>query len=94
MLQRETKLRDLDGAPDETRQTAHSRHLESRSDGCRARDLVDLDRLGEPFHGNEAEWLDPHVPLGESQRRRGHEDRPRRGHLLHASGEMGRLADR
>jgi hypothetical protein len=54
---------------------------------------VNLDRFGEPFHGNEAERLDLHVPLGESQCRRGHEDRPRHRHLLHAGGQVRRLPD-
>ena len=34
-----------------------------------------------------------HVPLGKSQRHRGHEDRPRHRHLLHAGGQVRRLPD-
>ena len=53
-----------------------------------------LDRIGDPLDRNGAERLRVDVALGEPQRLAGEPDRARRGELLHATGQMRRLANR
>ena len=56
--------------------------------------LEDLHRLRQAFNGHRADRGDLNKPLGEAQDGRREQNRARDGHLLHAGGQMGRLAHR
>jgi hypothetical protein len=58
----------------------------------RASHLVHLDRLRQALHRHRTEWRDLHPALGKLQRIGRDHDGPWQGGLLHAGGEMGRLA--
>src|SRR5262249_13107424 len=88
------ELLQLGIATDETREPASRCRLQTRPYRPLARDLEDLHGLAEPLHIDEAERLDLDEPLSETERVGAHEDRARHGELLHARGEMSRLAHR
>ncbi len=92
-LERLAELLQLALAADEAGEAAGGRGLEARAHRGGPGQLVDLERRREPLDGQRAQRLDLHVPLGERQRLRREQDRPRHGHLLHAGGHVGGLAD-
>ena len=61
---------------------------------ARARELEDLDRRGQPLDGRGAACRHLHEALGEGERVRRQQDRPRSGHLLHPRGQVRGVTDR
>ena len=68
--------------------------LESRPRSPRSRDLIDVDRRGEPFHGDRPERRDLDQAFDEAERVGGRENRSRDCKLFHARGEMSGRPDR
>jgi hypothetical protein len=89
-----TKLLHLVVTADEAREAARCGGLEARAYRRRPRHLVDLDGRLEPLDRHRAERFDHHVAFRQRQGLRRDQDRAGRRHLLHASGEVRRLADR
>jgi len=84
----------LGGATDEAREAPGRRGLEAGAHRPGPEQLVHLDRVGEPAHGDRTERADLHEPFGQSERRRRDQDRARHRRLLHAGGEVRGLAHR
>jgi len=87
------ELLQLVPAPHEAREAPGRGGMEARADGLGADDLVELDGRLEALDGAGAQRLHLHVALGETQRVRRDENGAGHGHLFHAGGQMGRLAD-
>jgi hypothetical protein len=88
------ELLHLGIAADEARQPAPGGRLEAGARRAGPRHLVDLHGVGEPLHRHETQRLHLDIALGQRQRIERDHDRAGIGKLLHASGEMRRLADR
>jgi hypothetical protein len=87
------ELRQLGIAADEAREPAPDGRLQAGPRRAGPRHLVDLHRLGEPLHRHGAERLHLDVALGQRQRPGRDHDRAGIGELLHARGQVCRLAD-
>jgi hypothetical protein len=83
----------LGRAADEPGEAPGRRGLQAGARGAGADDLVDLDWLGETLHGHGAQRLDLDEAFGQTRCVGGHQDGAGHGHLLHAGGEVGGLAD-
>ena len=81
------------GAPDELREAPRPR-LQTGAHVLGTDQLEQLERLGQALDHATAERPRADVAFDQRRRRRGHERRPRCRHLLHAAGDVGRLADR
>src|SRR5262245_59914392 len=92
--QRLAQQLDLHVATHKAHEPARSGGMEAAADRARTRKLEDLDRRRQPLHWYRAARGDLHEALGEGQRLRSQQVRPRLGHLLHARGEVRTLADR
>ena len=79
-------------AADELCKPSRRRGLESRVRRAGARDLVHLDGLGQPFQGRGPKRLRFDIALSQLQRGGRHENGAGCGHLLHAGGQVCRLA--
>jgi hypothetical protein len=77
----------------EPRQTTGRGCVEPATHGAGTTELEDLDRGRQALHGHGAAGRHLHEALGECQRLRSEQDGPWPGHLLHARGQVGRLAD-
>ncbi|HEX7128377.1 MAG TPA: hypothetical protein VF406_21700 [Thermodesulfobacteriota bacterium] len=86
--------RQLGPAADEAREAARRRGLHARPQARRAGQLVDLDRLAHPLDRDRADRLRANEPLGEPERIGRQPDAAGGGELLHAGGQVRRLADR
>ena len=86
--------RQLCVAADEASEPAGRGRLQAPPDATRADQLKDVYRRGDALDRHGAQRGDLHVPLGQTQRRLGQQNRARQGHLLHAGGEVGGLAHR
>jgi hypothetical protein len=92
LLQGAPELRQLGIASDEAGEAASSARLQAGPDRARPRRLVDLDWIDEVLDRNGAERFHLDVAFGESERGLGEPDRSWGGELLHAGGQVGRLA--
>ena len=91
-LLRAPELLQLGVAADEAREPAPGGRLQAGSHGAAASHLEDLHRFAQPLDVDGAERLDLYEALGQTQRLRAHERGARRRELLHARGQVRRLA--
>ena len=84
---------ELRSAPDEPREVLGVSGPDLRASWRSADELRDLDRRVEPLDRARAERPDLDGPLGEPERARRDDDGARVCHLLHARGQVRRLAD-
>ena len=92
-IQRLAQLAHLVVTADEAGQPAPRRRLQLGARRAAADDLIDLNGIGEALDRYQANGVDGDIAFGEAQRVGGGEHRSRLRHLLHAGGEMHRLAD-
>jgi len=93
-LLRATELLELCVAADEPGQSALSACLKTGPRRARPRHLIDLHGVGESLDRHEAKRLHLNVALRQRQRIGRDHDRAGIGDLLHARGQVSRLADR
>lgn len=86
------KLVELRVAPDETGESPRGGDLEADPHGLARDQLVDRHRSVETLHRHGPEWSDLHAALSERERAAGEQHRPRVRDLLHAGGQVRRLA--
>ena len=87
------ELVHLDLAPHERREAARRLGLQARAERREADDLEDFHGRGQSLDGHRPERLHLDVALGEAQRLAGDQGRAGPGELLHARGQVRRLAD-
>ena len=92
--ERPAHLLDLGVAADEPRQSPRGGRVEPGPLRGRSGERVDLHRVRQALDRDRSPSRDLHVALGELKGRGGEEDRARRRHLLHTSGQVGRLTNR
>ena len=76
--------RHLVVAPDESREPARPRDIETRASRAGALELMDVQRLAHALHRELAEVAQAEVPLDQARGMRAQVDRPRVGELLHS----------
>ena len=88
------ELFQLRSTPDKVRQAACHRRLQPRAHPSGLPQLVNLDGLRQPLHGDRPQRRDLHVALDQAQRVGGQQGRAGTGELFHARGQMRRLPHR
>ena len=94
LLERGPELFQLGVPAHEAREPALRCGLEPCAGHTGAYEFVHLDRLAQALHGDRAERLDRHVPLGQRERVARDQDTSGRRQLLHSRRQMGGLAHR